>query len=451
MRCLLGFADFGGNLIFDMAAKYFADEFNLTLTYNDEITGNFIKGYELEEFEIGKFFSAQNLTCTLNLFSLITGKFKLHKIKISGAILDFDNFVNALGKLKPSQIPFDQIEFNDSIFISQAGTFRIINTVLNTSDLIFNVNAFFNGVKFSGTGDLDLNNGNCAFERSEFYFDNAKIIATGGFVNGNIDLHALINGIEFKNLAMLFKNLNSDDYDGTANLNLELNGNIENPKLTGSIEYNGHKIYNVPIERINANFIYSQRFLQLNNIQASVLNIPVNGDMTITTGANSMFNINLKGTETNLNRLDKIFNIPVLKQVGGWFNSFSANLSGSLSSTSGLIHAQASEIFFMQKKLTNVIMQIKFSHSTTAQIDGKFNFDGVQGYIYGSVKNMLFNPELDLNLETGEINIGRVSDLLPDYEKHNPHEKVIATIKLTNKISAPTISISTQLINSQDI
>ena len=88
-------ADIGGNVILGYAQQYLSENLGLNLTA-DSITGNPVKGYRLNNFELAdekgqKILSAGFLSGSVNFKALFTGKIRLAEISLGGMSMDIED------------------------------------------------------------------------------------------------------------------------------------------------------------------------------------------------------------------------------------------------------------------------------------------------------------------------------------------------------------------------
>ena len=78
--------------------------------------------------------------------------------------------------------------------------------------------------------------------------------------------------------------------------------------------------------------------------------------------------------------------------------------------------------------------------SDTAAVNGKFFFEGAQGYLQGTVGSLLTGARPDLTVKLVALDVKRVSDLIPDIEKYGLSGKLNAAVGIRGKLSAPELS-----------
>ena len=441
---ILSFANIGGDVILEIAEKYFSENYKLSLKA-ERITGNPIKGYTLHNLEIAdenKILSAEFLSGRLNLSALLHGKLRLAEISIRKISVDVDQLINNKFTSFDSfeEIPLDKISIVDSKFSSRYGVFKINSLVadLNKFDIVIDGN--IDGIKFKG--DIEMS-GLTAINSSRIDFGGGKILATGGLAGNKIDFHASIEDLDLSEITTLsLIPLNSQDFNGKTNVNIEILGTTENPQVLGSVAYKGTKINGLLVERLSTNFDYTNDRLGFTDIQANILNIPIQGELAV----ENLFSkdihvfIKLDGSEANLSGLDKVLDIPELKALSGKVSSFNANISGPVNSLNGIINFVAPRIAYDGRTFTNIKAQMKLNNSDTAQVDGKFNFEGANGYIQGNIASFLIYPRLNITTKIANLDIKRVENLIPDASDYKLAGNITATVSIKGPAVAPTVT-----------
>ena len=469
---IFSFADIGGSVILNYAQKYIHDNYKLTLNA-ESITGNPVKGYSLNNFELldsngNKILSAGSLSGRVNFPALLTGKIRLAEISLGGVSMDIDQFIKTLQNFKlpatsykrhelifsttpayadDSQnipdIPVDRVSLTDSKFTSEFGVIDVNEIGADLANFDIDIDAAINNIPVKGVIDMGESAGLTAINRSDINFGSGKIIATGGLVNNALDLHASIQGLDLSEMTALYPALlSSSDFEGSANLNLDITGSIDDPKILGSVDYKGSKIYAFPVERVSANLSYSDNRITVSNIQANAFNIPIQGELAAASRPNEPLSVMIKldGSEANLDGLDKILNVPDLKGLSGKVSTFNTNISGPVNALNGLINFTAPKISYSGRTLSNIKAQIKLAHSDTATLNGKFNFEGSQGYLNGNIASFLVKPNLNVTAKIVDLDIKRVEDLIPDASDYKLAGKITASVNVKGSASNPVIS-----------
>ena len=117
-------ADIGGNLILGFAQNYLSENLGLSLTA-ESITGNPVKGYKLNNFELAdaagqKILSADFLSGRMNFPALLTGKLRLAEISLGGMSMDIDTLIAVIQTIK---LPEPQTESNSKFTITASPAF----------------------------------------------------------------------------------------------------------------------------------------------------------------------------------------------------------------------------------------------------------------------------------------------------------------------------------------
>ena len=459
---LLSFVNIGGGLILDIAQKTLKEQLNLDLTASG-VSGNPVRGYTLHDFALAiaggdKVLSAKSLSARVNFGALLRGVVRLAEVAVGGVEMDLDQFIADVQKIKlpeseggSSEIPVDRISLVDSRFTSKWGTVDVAEVGANIRGTVLDVDVDgrVNGIPVKGGADLDVSNG-VLINRSDVSFGRGKILATGGVQpvsptdkTNALDLRGSVQGLNLKELTALWPAvLRPDDYDGTAGLNLEASGTSETLKLSGTVSYNGTKISGYPVERVEAGVSYSGGRVTVSDIQASILNVPINGEMAIATHPGEVPSVMLKldASDAALDGLDKALRIPELKGLGGRIASFSANIQGPANALNGTVNLSAPKVSYEGKAVTNIAAQLKLAKGDTASINSKFNFEGAQGYIQGSAASLLTAPRLDLTGNLNDLDVGRVADMIPDSSQYGLAGKLTAVLSLKGSLANPVLS-----------
>ncbi|MBR0034507.1 MAG: hypothetical protein IJP54_02415, partial [Synergistaceae bacterium] len=423
-------ADIGGNVILGYAQQYLSENLGLTLSA-DSITGNPVKGYTLNNFELAddkgrKILSAGFLSGSVNFKALFTGKIRLAEISLGGMSMDIDTLIAAVQNLKlpnspakPSEsahiltaspayaesentvpdIPLDRFSLKDSRFSSAYGVLTVNEIGADLQAFDIDIDAKINDLPVTGTIDMGESAGITGINRSNIALGAGKIFATGGLTGDKLDFHAALENLDLQELTGLYPQmLRAEDFSGTANINLDITGKTDSPRISGTTDYKGTKIYGFPVERISSNINYADYRVGFSNIQASAFSVPVQGEIAASFRPNEKLSVLVKldGSEANLEKLDEILGIPELKALSGKVAKFSANISGHVDELNGLVSFTAPRIAYAGRALTNIRAQRKLANSDKAAVDGKFAFVGAQGYIQGSVASFLTKPTLDV-------------------------------------------------------
>ena len=466
-------ADIGGNIILGFAQNYLSENLGLSLTA-ESITGNPVKGYKLNNFELAdaagqKILSADFLSGRMNFPALLTGKLRLAEISLGGMSMDIDTLIAVIQTIKLPEpqtesnskftitaspafadddnsipdIPLDRFSVRDSRFTSAYGVITVneIGADLKTFDV--DIDGKINEVPVNGTIDMGESAGLTAMNRSDINLGTGKVLATGGYIYGGLDLHVSIENLDLQEMTGLYPAmLKSNDFSGTANLNIDITGDPDSPIVFGTIDYKGTKIYGFPVERLSSNVNYSNYRAGFSNIQASAFNVPVQGEIAAAMRPDEKLSVMIKldGSEANLNGLDKILGIPELKDLSGKVSVFNANISGYIDQLNGLVNFTAPRIAYTGRALTDIRAQMKLSKSDTASVDGKFKFEGAQGYIQGSVASVLTEPKLDVTAKIVDLDVKRVENMIPDASDYKLAGKITASVNVKGSANNPAVT-----------
>lgn len=476
---VLSMTDIGGGAILKIAQDYLGVNYKLSLNA-EKITGNPVKGYTLHNFELAdkngdkKILSAGFLSGRLSFPALFTGRIRLAEISIGGLDTDVENLIGTVENLKNSfktaafnfkfispavglkpayadeknqgagfnvDIPLDRFSIVDSILRSQYGIFEISSAVADLVNFDADIDGKINGLPLNGSLNLDTNLTN--IEKSELNLGTGKIIATGGLNNEKIDFHASFEDLDLSEMTAFYPELlNSNDFSGKANFNVAASGSINSPVISGTFDYKGTEIFGLPVERASANLSYSDYRLAVNNIQANALNVPIQGEIAVANRPNEITSVMIKldGTEAKLDGLDKILKVPELKTLSGKISTFSANITGAVNALNGLVIFSAPKISYQGKTLTDIKAQMKLAKSDTAIVDGKFNFEGANGFLQGSIASLLINPDFNLTAKLANLDVKKIANMIPDASDYKLSGIITAEASLKGNIANPSIS-----------
>ncbi|MBQ7544342.1 MAG: hypothetical protein IJT02_05290 [Synergistaceae bacterium] len=468
---IFSIADIGGNIILGFAKSYLSENMGLELTA-DSITGNPVKGYRLNNFELAdkdgrKILAAGYLAGRVNFGALLTGKVRLAEISLGGMSMDIDTLIATVQNLKLPEtepqaslslyatpafadtdnpmpdIPLDRFSLRESRFTSEYGVITVNEIGADLRKFDVDIDAGINGIPLRGTVDMGEAAGLTGINRSDLSFGSAKILATGGLVGENLDLHASIENVDLQEMTGLYPELlKSGDFAGTASINADITGRTDSPRAFGTIDYKGTKIYGFPVERASANFNYADYRAGLSNIQASVFNVPIQGEIAAAVRPNEKLSVMVKldGSEASLDGLDKVLGLEELKGLSGKVEAFNANISGYVDKLNGLVNFTAPRVAYAGRAFTNIRAQMKLSQSDTANVDGKFTFEGAQGYIQGQVASLLVNPNMNITAKIVDLDIKRVENMIPDASDYKLAGKITASVNVKGTASSPKIS-----------
>ena len=410
------FTNAGCDIVLGLAKNYVSEKMNMNLKAGT-VTGNPLKGYtmkniELEDMNGKKIFSAESLSLYMSLTSLKT----------------------------------DRLRIRDGIIHSRFVKINISRADADLRKFTIEVDADINGLPLRGNIDMGNDSELTSINRADMNLGSGKITAVGGLFNDNIfDVHVTAEDLNLKEVTAMFPDvLSSMDFDGNLNLNLDVTGTKESPRIFGSVDYIGKKIYGFPIERTSASYHYSVRdnMLMMNNIQASAMSVPVQGEIYAQAGhdENIKLRIKLDGSETNLEKLDELLNIPELKTLEGRIGAFNVNVNGSINSLSGLVNLTAPKIIYDGRTFSNIRLQMKLSGSNTGNVEGKFKFDGLNGFVQGNVESILTGSNMNLTAKIADMDIKRVENIIPDYPTYNLNGKITLSLNVKGRINNPVLT-----------
>ena len=405
---LLAFTDIGGDMVLKMVKDALSKQAGLELNAS-QISGNPIKGYSLKDLEIlqsgKKILSSEELNARLDLTALMTGLIR--------------------------------VIVHDSIIETEYGTLNIdsISAALRGENLELNLDSKFNDINLMGNIDASRHDNNLIINKANLKPGAGTLTVTGDvdLKNLNLNLDGSAQAINLKEIAGLLKflKLNLNDFDGSISSEFAAKGNLNNLNLSGSLDYKGRKLAGYPVERINSNFNFNNNKIFINNLQASLFNIPISGEASANLSNNNII-IKLDGGAANLNGF--------VKDLTGKVSAFKVDISGNINSLNGTISFNAPNIAYQGYKINNIIANLKLANSANANLNGKFNFENAQGYLTGDINNFLNNPKLNLTAKLVDLDIKRIASMIPDASQYNLSGKVTGALNIKGSTSSPNIS-----------
>ncbi|MDO4786481.1 MAG: translocation/assembly module TamB domain-containing protein [Fretibacterium sp.] len=457
---ILSFIDIGGQSVLDMAQKAVKEGTGMILSAAG-VRGNPIRGYTFADIALTagngeRILSAKTLSGRINFFSLLRGAPRLSVLSVGGIAMDLDQFIAEIQRIDlpegggDSEVPIDRVSLRSSRFTSKWGTVDVdeVGADIQGTDMAIDAAGTVNGIPVRGTADLDVRGGSLSINKAEVGFGKAKILATGGLQpvsssdsTTTMDLQGSVRGLDLKELSALWPAfLESEDFDGSANLDLEAKGTSDTLRLSGTLDYKGAKLGGYPVERFGAQLRYADQRLTLNDIQGSVLSIPIDGELAVAMrpGQHPSIMVKLQGRDASLEDLGKTF--PTLAGMRGKVSDFTANIQGPTDALNGVVSLSAPRIELEGKGISDLALQVKLAKSDRATVNGKFLFEKSQGYIQGTVASLPASPRLDLTVKLVELDVTRIADLIPDSEKYGLAGKVNATLGIKGTPSAPALA-----------
>lgn len=410
---LLAFTDIGGDMVLKMAKDALSKQAGLELSAS-AISGNPIKGYTLKDLEISdlksgkKILSSEELNARLDLPALMTGLIR--------------------------------VIVHDSVIKTEYGTLNIdsISAALRGEDLELKLDSKFNDVNLTGDIDASRHDDKLIINKANIKPGAGTLTVTGDvdLKNLNLNLDGSAQAINLKEIAgfLKFFKLNLNDFDGSISSEFTAKGsanNLNNLNLSGSLDYKGRKLAGYPVERVNSNFNFNNNKVTINNLQASLFNIPISGEASANLDNNNV-NIKLDGGAANL--------AGFVKDLTGKVSAFKVDISGNINSLNGTINFNAPNIAYQGYKINNIIANLKLANSANANLNGKFNFENAQGYLTGDINNFLNNPKLNLTAKLVDLDIKRVASMIPDASQYNLSGKVTGALNIKGSTSSPNIS-----------
>ena len=83
---------------------------------------------------------------------------------------------------------------------------------------------------------------------------------------------------------------------------------------------------------------------------------------------------------------------------------------------------------------------MRLNNSDTAQVNGKFNFEGSNGYIQGNIASFLVRPIFNITTKIVNLDIKRIENLIPDASDYKLAGNITATLNVKGLVSELNVS-----------
>jgi hypothetical protein len=456
---ILSIVDIAGDTVAEFAGKAIREQTGMRLSVR-EVHGNPIRGYTFSDVALAsdreeRLFSAKSLGVGVNFMSLPGGSPRLSILTIGGVDMDLDRFVTEFNKIKfpesggGGEVPIDRISLRESRFTSKWGQIVVddIGARLRGAQMDVTLAGAVNGVPVKGAFDLDMQGGSFSVNKADIGVGRGRLISSG-YVRpagetetDSIDFQGSLRGIDLAEITAFWpESLASPDYSGTADVDFSIEGSSDNLLISAAPAYRGTKVGGYPLESLSANLKYADMRLTVSDLKATSLGVPIDGSIAVAmkTGSVPSIMVKLDGGNAPLSELARLY--PGLGRVGGKVERFAANIQGPTNELSGTIELSAPDIVLMGRRVTGLAAQVKLAKSSTATVNGKFVLEGAQGYLQGTVTQILTGAGLNLTLKLLNLDVKKVEDLIPDGKRYALSGAVTADLAIKGRATSPAVS-----------
>ncbi|GHS94208.1 hypothetical protein AGMMS50276_06330 [Synergistales bacterium] len=468
---IISVMDIAGDIIANLASDAVREKTGMTLSVG-ATRGNPVRGYTFENVSLtsGKetVLAAKSINGTIDFVSLLRASPRLSLLAIDGVdIEDLNGFISKIQKLvsaddetkdsdggfNASSLPLNRISLRNSRFTYKdsgaAYTLdaRDIEARLEGSgdDLSLHINAAaaINGLSVEGLVRLDVKQDALVINQGDLRAGKGQLKIAGTVKLTSqplLDLRGSIRDLEISELHAILPDIGGDDYVGAMNADFSIEGQGSDLAVSSSLDFKGSRLSGYPIESLSANAKYARLRLTVDNLKASSLGIPLEGSMAVAmrTGEPVSVMVKLEGGNAPLSEIAKLY--PQIGKTDGKVDRFSVNIQGPVDSLSGAVELSSSSLALLNRKIENLALQIKLSKGSNASVSGKCVIDGAQTFVQGSISSLLSGPSLDLTANLRNLDVKKISDLIPDAKKYNLAGQLAADISVKGKMSAPSVS-----------
>jgi translocation and assembly module TamB len=461
---IISTVDVAGDAVVGMAARAVKEKTGMLLSVSGA-RGNPVRGYTFDDMTLAtdsetagkrRLFSAKTLTALVNFMSLFRGAPKLSLLAVGGVDMDLDRLIEEISKIEfpessPSgEIPVDCVRLQDSRFTSRWGVVDVagVDVVIESSLMSASLAGAVNGVPVNGVFDVDVRENAASINKIELRVGKGLLTAAGTVgLNPDeegtapLDFQGSIKGLDASEITAFWPAfLSSNDYSGNADVDFTIEGWGSNLLIAAMFDFNGALLGGYPLSALSARLKYADMHLSIDDVKATTLSVPIEGDATIEmrTGQTPSVTIKLHGGDAPLSELAKLY--PALGKVGGKVEKFTVNVQGPTDALSGTIELSAPNVVLLGKRIENLAVQVKLVQSDTATVNGKLILEGAQGYIQGTVAKILSGANLNLTAKLLNLDVKKVEDLIPDGKKYGLAGSLTADLAVKGKATSPSVS-----------
>jgi autotransporter translocation and assembly factor TamB len=218
-----------------------------------------------------------------------------------------------------------------------------VETAIRGSRMNVALDGAVNGVPVKGTADVDVQQTAVGVNKAELRVGKGLITTSGsvgleGSEVAPLDFQGSIEGLDVSELTAFWPGfLSSEDYGGNLNLNFTVEGAGNNLLIAATVAFKGSRLGGYPVETLDAQLRYANMRLSAENVRATSLSIPIEGEIALAVRDDQTPSVmvKLKGGDAPLAELAKLY--PGLGKVGGKVERFSANIQGPTNALSGTV------------------------------------------------------------------------------------------------------------------
>jgi translocation and assembly module TamB len=455
---ILSFSDIAGDKVLEIAASTVKEQAGLSLSV-ESVKGNPIVGYTLSGVSLDRgdeqkqrIFSARSLVVKVNFLSLLRASPRLSLLAVGGVDMDLDKFVEEISKIEllessgGGEIPIDRVSLVNSRFTSVWGSIDVksIGAGINGTLMAVDVSGAVNGVTVNGNFDANVQDQAVVVQKLELQVGKGRLTTAGNVDTGSgqdgavgLDFQGSLKGFDVSDIAAFWPTLSPQDFVGNADLDFTVEGAGSNLLITAGLDFKGSALGGYPLESLASRLRYANMRLSAENVKATALGIPIEGEfaMAMRTGEVPSIMVKLDGSGVPLSEAAKLY--PGLGKVSGKIERFSVDIHGPTDALSGVVELSAPDIVLMGKQIRNAAAQVKLAKGDTATVNGKLVLEGAQAYVQGTAR--MTGADLDLTANLIDLDVKKIEDLIPDGKKFGLAGTLTANLTIKGKATSPAI------------
>ena len=443
---ILSSIDIGVGIVRNQAVKAADDMLSADLMI-DKVGGNPFRGYKIDGVRLIRggrtLLTFKEITVKPKLFSLLSGGLKMSLVGIKGFNSDVDDINAVIGSLKlgdgGGENPIEKLRITDSTIGSKWADGKIGNLLLAFSgnDIDADLDLSLNDLPLKGVLDITRDGSSLAVRKMDVNVGKGKISAIGSILP-ELSIKGKIDDIDIQRLVSFWPDVKRASYEGSFSGSFEASGSWENPDISGTLSYSGKKIAGFPISRGSSKWRYSNYRLDVNDLSADPIGVPVEGGIAFAFGktAPRMF-VDLGAKSVNLASL-KDFS-PKLENIGGVVDEVKIKLQGNVTEPDGRIDLKAKKLNLMGYAVENTDIGIRISKGNMT-VSGKSEYEKAPLGFSGTLSSFMTSPVFDVRGSLRSLRLESLRSLLPALEKFKAEGSLNGDIRISGKADSPAVS-----------
>jgi len=444
---ILSSINVGVGLVRDQAVKTANDMLSADLMISD-VNGNPFRGYTIDGVHLihgGRtLLTFRQITVKPRLLSLLSGSVKISSVGIDGFKSDVDSINAVVGSLKTGggggENPVEKIRITGSEIDSEWVSAKIndISVAFSGNDIDTDLDLGLNDLPLKGVLNVSWNGSDLAIEKMDIHVGKGEISAAGSILPA-LTVKGQADDLDIARLISFWPDAKSSSYEGSFSGSFETSGSWEDPGISGTLSYSGKKLAGFPVSRGSSKWKYEAYRLDVADLSADPLGVPVDGDLAFQFGKGAvpkMF-IDMGAKSVNLASL-KDFS-PKLSEVSGVVDELKVKMQGSIAEPDGRIDLKAGNLDLMGYAVKNTDIGISISKGDMT-LSGKSEYDNAPISFSGTLSSFMTSPVFNIRGSMRSLNLASLGTLLPAVEDLGAEGILNGDVRISGKADVPEIS-----------